>query len=222
MARAAYAGRSRMVRRLKIALPLMALALLSALFLWPRARGPVSGLRYSTADLARLGQGMAVESPSFTGRTEQGEPFVVRAAVARPDAPDPAEVALERVEASLERRDGAQVTLSAAQGRIGVHEQTLALEGGVVLRSSDGYEVTAPSLSADLRGRSVSAPGPVRAVGPAGAIEAGAFRAARVEAPRPGAAVPEGLAPGDYFWFEKRVRVTYDPAAAREGRARRD
>ena len=64
-----------MVRWLKVGLPLVALGLLTALFLFPRQTGFEGGLVYSTADLIALGEGMTVSNPRFSGSTEAGEPF---------------------------------------------------------------------------------------------------------------------------------------------------
>jgi lipopolysaccharide export system protein LptC len=204
--------RSRWVRRLKIGLPLIALAMLSALFLWPRDSGFDGGLVYSAADLLALGEGMTVSNPRFTGSTEAGEPFQVRADSATPDGPDPASVALDAVEAELDQTDGREVRLTAEEGELRPKDNMLSLQGKVAIRTSDGYVVQTDRVIADLRSRTVSAPGPVRAEGPRGAIEAGSFRAARIEAADERAEGAERLAPGDYFWFENRVKVRFAPA----------
>ncbi len=203
---------SRVVRWLKVALPLLALGLLSALFLWPRDDGGAGGLIYSTADLLALGQGMTVDNPRFTGATEQGEPFRVRAASAVPDGPDPTLVTLNAVDADILQGDGREVRLTADAGALRPKDNKLSLHGSVAIVTSDGYVVRTDRVDADMRARTVSAPGAVAAEGPGGSIEAGSFRAARVvegdEAAR------GGLEPGDYFWFENRVKVTYDPTVA--------
>ena len=202
--RSAY---SVVVRWLKIGLPILALALLSALFLWPRETGFKGGLSYSTTDLIALGEGMTVSNPRFTGATEAGEPFEVRADSATPDGPDPTEVALDAVSARISQNDGREVALTAAEGALRPKDNTISLQGQVEIATSDGYVVETERVEADMRARTLVAPGEVRAEGPRGSIRAGSFRAARI-----GADDPEGRAPGDYFWFEDRVRVTYAPA----------
>lgn len=204
--------RSRWVRRLKVGLPLIALALLSALFLWPRDTGFEGGLIYSAADLIALGEGMTVSNPNFTGTTETGEPFKVSADSATPDGPDPTSVALDTVRAELDQNDGREVRLTAEGGELRPKDNVLSLQGKVAIRTSDGYVVETEKVIADLRARTVAAPGPVRAEGPRGDIEAGSFRAARIEAADDRAEGADGLAPGDYFWFENRVKVRFAPA----------
>jgi lipopolysaccharide export system protein LptC len=206
---------SRLVRGLKIGLPLLALALLSAIFLLPREHEFEGGLVYSDADLLKLGEGLSVTSPRIEGATAEGEPFVVEAKRATPDGPDPSQVDLEQVRAAVDRPER-RITLQAARGSLRPRDQTLSLQGEVRLETSDGYRVETDAISADLENGEARAPGPVRAEGPQGVIEAGAFRARRVEAEAGAAEDAElgGLPPGDYLWFEDGVRVRWTPEAA--------
>jgi lipopolysaccharide export system protein LptC len=204
---------SKFVRWFKIGLPLLALGLLSAVFLLPRDNGFDGGLIYSTADLLALGEGLTVSNPRFTGTTEEGEPFVVSAVTATPDGPDPKEVVLASPEAKVDL-DGRSVVLTAATGTLLPKESRLSLSGGVTLITSDGYKVTTDAVDANIKSGALDAPGAVRAVGPQGAIEAGSFRAERAPKVKAGAtpAATKDLSVGDRIWFENRVKVTYAPA----------
>lgn len=212
---------SRAVRGLKIALPLIALALLSAIFLLPGRNDLDLGLVYSTADLVKLGEGLSVSRPRIEGSTARGEPFVVEADMATPDGPDPKLIGLDGVRAAFTQAEGREIRVESGDGELRPKAQTLALGGGVVMTTSDGYRVTTDRVEADLKKGEAVAPGPVKAAGPAGSIESGSFRALRVEAPKDGntAASTEGSAlgavpPGDYLWFENGVRVIWTPGAA--------
>ncbi|WP_339950903.1 LPS export ABC transporter periplasmic protein LptC [uncultured Albimonas sp.] len=222
---------SRLVRRLKIGLPLLALALLSAIFLLPGRDNLDLGLVYSSADLIKLGEGLSVSRPRFEGSTAQGEPFVVEAEMATPDGPDPTRVELDAPRAAFTQAEGRRIDIAALRGALHPKSQALALEGAVKMTTSDGYEVTTERVEADLKRGEAEAPGPVSASGPAGSIESGSFRARRVEAaPEAGSGTGSGagadgetetsrsetlggLPPGDYLWFENGVRVTWKPAA---------
>lgn len=209
-------GYTRLVRGLKVALPLLALALLAGLFLLPRET-ELDGVTIETsADLLALGEGLAVTRPRIAGATAAGEPFVVTAERATPDGPDPEEVTLERVRAEFLQAEGRAVTLAAEAGELRPKDRTLALSGDVALDTSDGYRIRTGRVEADLEAGTLSAPGPVRAEGPQGAIEAGSFRARRIAAPEDGAdAALGGPRPGDYLRFEGGVRVTWTPAEPR-------
>lgn len=197
---------SRTVRWLKIGLPLLALAILTSLFLIPRDQGFDGGLIYSTADLIALGEGMTVSNPRFTGATDAGEPFIVSAASATPDGPDPTEVALSAPRAEIDQAERS-VSLQAAAGMMHPRDGRIALDGGVRLETTDGYLVTTEAVSADVKGGTLTAPGAVRAVSPHGVIEAGSFRAIREESQKDAASPGAGTK----FWFEDGVKVTYDP-----------
>jgi len=208
-------GYSRLVRRLKIGLPLLALALLSAIFLLPGRNDLDLGLVYSSADLIKLGEGLSVSRPRIEGSTAQGEPFVVEAEMATPDGPDPTLVELDAVRAAFTQAEGRRIDIAAAHGALKPKAQALALDGSVTLTTSDGYEVTTERVEADLKSGAAVAPGPVSAKGPAGSIDSGSFRARRIEAGREteGSETLGDLPPGDYLWFENGVRVTWKPTA---------
>ncbi|SDX73042.1 lipopolysaccharide export system protein LptC [Albimonas donghaensis] len=215
-------GYSRLVRWAKIGLPLLALALLSALFLIPQDKAFEGGLVYSTADLISLGEGLQVTNPRIEGATATGEPFVVEADSATPDGPDPSEVELSRVRGVFEQAGGAaasasggrDIRLLADTGVLRPRDQALSLTGAVRLETSDGYVVTTDRITADLRAGRAEAPGPVEAIGPQGSIASGSFRAERRQGD-PAAAAEATLGapgPGDYLWFENGVRVVWKPS----------
>ncbi len=203
------ASYSRVVRWLKVGLPLAALALLSSIFLIPREHEFDGGIVYSSADLLRLGEGMSVARPRIEGSTVEGEPFVVQAESATPDGPDPERVDLERVRARFVQAEGREIRVSAEAGALEPKAQRLALEGSVRLETSDGYVVETGRMETNLADGEARAPGPVVARGPQGEIASGSFRAQRVEAGEP--APLGGLEPGEYLWFEDGVRVQWTP-----------
>lgn len=214
-------GYSRLVRWLKVGLPLLALVLLSALFLIPQEKAFEGGLVYSTADLISLGEGLQVTNPRIEGATAAGEPFVVEADSATPDGPDPRQVELSNVRGVFDQAEGRQIRLLADIGSLRPRDQALSLTGSVRLETSDGYVVTTDQVTADLRAGEAAAPGPVTATSPQGSIEAGSFRAER-RAPAkdadPAAADAKLGAPrpGDYLWFENGVRVVWKPSRPAE------
>lgn len=203
------ASYSRVVRWLKVGLPLLALALLSSIFLIPRQHEFDGGIVYSSADLLRLGEGMSVARPRIEGSTVEGEPFVVEAESATPDGPDPERVDLREVRAEFTQAEGREIRVSAAAGALQPKAQLLSLSGDVRLETSDGYVVETARVETNLGEGEAQAPGPVVVRGPQGEIEAGSFRAQRVEA-EDGAPLG-GLEPGEYLWFEDGVRVRWTP-----------
>jgi lipopolysaccharide export system protein LptC len=192
--------RTARVGLLKIALPLTALALIAAVFVFPR-EGLIGGLSVDRATIDLI-EGLRLEQPRFTGETSDGRPFTVTADWALPDGPDPETVRLGPVTGGIAVEDGLSLTLSAGGGELRPKDETLRLDGGVALETSDGYRLTAASALADLDAGALTAEGPISGSGPLGSVESETMRAAR-------------RAEGDYIWFEGGVRVVVEPGRAR-------
>jgi lipopolysaccharide export system protein LptC len=210
MARPRLGRYSRAVRILRVALPLVALALMSTIFLFTRDTLP-PGIRFSAKDFAALEDGLRLSEPRFTGTTDAGEPFVVSAEWALPDSADPTEIRLHAIRASIAMADGRTAELTAADGMLRPKAQTVALTGGVRLTTSDGYVAETETAEADLRARTLVAPGAVMAEGPLGRIEAG-----RLDMVRPDPARDPDAE--ELIVFQNRVRVVYRPADAEPGK----
>lgn len=208
---ARLASYSRRVRAMKILLPLLALGVVGAIFLAGEDRGDVSRI-LSAEEIARLSAGLKLEAPTFTGRTEAGEPFRVTADWAEPDGTMPNRVDLVRPEGELLMSDGRVLTGEAARGRLLRDEERLTLMGGVVIVTSDGYRFETERLTLDTGSQTAEAATPVRGTGPEGEITAGSMRIVPAEA--------EGSADGSdatNIWFENGVRVVFSPDGAARG-----
>lgn len=192
---------SRWVRRLRIALPLGGLALLSLIFLAPREARFSIGVDLSPAEIARLGAGLRLTNPRIAGATRAGEPYVVTADAAVPDGPNPDVIDLERVDAEINLSDGRVLTLLSDTGSIQPKIDALKLRGDVRLSSSDGYLMTAPSADVDLKAQELIASGPVTGSGPPGDIEAAAMRGLRKDAETGAGRI----------WFTGGVKVRINP-----------
>lgn len=197
--------RSRVVRLLKLALPLAALALAGAIFLSPRPDvGPAidfSGVRYDGEE------GLRLLNPRFSGRTPDGEPVTLRADWALPDGPDPSSVLLGPLTGEVALHEGRRVTLAADGGELRPKDRRLRLEGRVRLELNALYALETGEVALDMNAETLRAAGPVRGTGPQGDIAADAMRAARREE-------------SHYVWFEGRVRVRIEPAQVQGGRSK--
>lgn len=198
--------RSSVVSILKIALPLSALALVVAVFVVPQ--GDDFDLDFVSMDFD-FEDGLRIDRPRFSGQDQAGRPFTIVSDWAMPDKPDPDRIELGPVEGEMALQEGRRLTLSAGAGVIMPKLERVRLSEGVALETADGWRIAAPVAVADLEAETVTAEGPVEGAGPAGAIQAGAMRAARVDGE-------------DYIWFESGVRLRIDPEAARAPEAGED
>lgn len=157
-------------------------------------------VQLEAGDEEALSDGLRMVSPSFAGRTDGGEPYVVTADWALPDAPNPNRVALRGVEASVTLDDGRVAALVATDGAFFPRIKRLRLENGVSATTSDGYRLDTDAATVDAAERTLLTDAGVTATGPGGSI-----RADRLEA----------LDSGDRIVkFLGNVVVTYDPVAA--------
>lgn len=194
------------VRNLKIALPLIAIGTLALIFLIPREQVG-EGLGLSPEDRAALGDGLRLVSPRFTGATEKGEPFALRAEWALPDGPSPERIDLGGIDGVIDFTDGRRVTLTAPEGQMRPRAKGLSLSGGIAIDSSDGYSVRTERAEMDGKANTLVADSPVEAWGPKGRLDAGSMRATRDE---------QGE---DVVRFDGGVRVVFRPGAASDAAA---
>jgi lipopolysaccharide export system protein LptC len=173
MARARAGGiYSRFVSWMKVVLPLVALGLLSTIFLFARPSDPTQNLPIATQRSLADRSSEMVTQPSYAGATPSGALLTLKAAQARPDAREGSARA-EALTAAMTWPDGSRVDLSAPGGTITDDTNEARLTGGVSIRSSTGYRMTTEALTASLDRVNVESDGTVTAEGPAGDLTAG-------------------------------------------------
>ncbi|MEM7268108.1 MAG: hypothetical protein AAF401_02525 [Pseudomonadota bacterium] len=187
---------SPVVRAVKIGLPVLAVATVGAI-LWSSNLSYDENISFDGVDVAALGEGLKLTNPRFTGATAKGEPFTLTAEWALPDGPSPEVIELSMVKGELNLIDGRFITMSALSGEVLPRANVIELEGSVKFDLSDGHKAQASRARLNADTRQLTADGPVKASGPMGDIEAGSLRVERDGA----------SGPGDYIWFENRVKV---------------
>lgn len=149
------------------------------------------------ADQKSLSDGLRMVSPSFSGRTEDGEPYTVTADWALPNGPKPTRITLHGIRAAITTKDGREAVMTAAEGVFYPNREWLRLTEGVVARTSDGYTVQMPIAELDLGSRILRVKESIRADGPRGSIRADTLQA-----------VDSG---GRSVIFRGNVRVVFTP-----------
>jgi lipopolysaccharide export system protein LptC len=195
---AAGDGHSRLVFWLKIVLPLIALAILSTLFLVSRNIGGDGTVPFSDVDLDALARDPQLSAPEYSAMTKDGAALTVQSDLARPTA---AGVVATAIVARYEAQGGQTIDLSAAEGSFDEVAGTLSMSGGVLVETSAGYRLETGDLTGRLDRTQLSAPGAVVAEAPFGRIEAGAMQLDRAD----------GNSGDSILVFKNRVRLVYDP-----------
>lgn len=164
---------SRVVAWLKVLLPLMALAILSTMFLISRSIEPIDQIPFSEGGLRDRAAREQVTAPFFAGVTDRGDAVMVSAESARPDRSGEGRVIVEKLKTRINLTEGTEVNFRAETGRIDEPGDLATLSGEVVVENDAGYRIETEHLSMRLRGIAAETRGTVSGSGPLGEFSAG-------------------------------------------------
>ncbi|MCB9930674.1 MAG: LPS export ABC transporter periplasmic protein LptC [Alphaproteobacteria bacterium] len=170
-------GYSRLVRSLRLLLPLLAAGLLVLAVLWPSL-----DLRHAVlpdADSLKLDVNDAREvrmrTARLVGEDEQGQPYELSATEARQGDDGINTVLLDHPAGRIALQDGAKLDLEATKGVFDRKAKELDLSGDVTVHHGDGYRFESESASVDIdAGRAVGHQ-PIHGNGPEGEIQGEGF-----------------------------------------------
>ena len=188
---------SRIVMILKVTLPLVALAILSSLFLFSREINPEDAIPYADVEIAdRLAQ-PRMTGAGFSTVTSDGATLTLSADTAAPSEGGGRATGLK---GELSSPDGFRTEISAASGQLDRTAGTLVLDSGVRLATSTGYLVTTDQLTLGIDRSFMESGGAVLATAPMGQLEAGGLRMDVT-----------GDGKSHLLVFNKGVRLIYQP-----------
>ena len=196
---------SRLVSALRLCLPLVALGLLSMLFLLSREIDPSRALPYADVDAEDLARDPRITAPRFTSVAHDGSKLTMTAVTVRIAAGERETTEGLDVDATLLAPDGSRRWASAARANLDNAGGLLLLEGDVDVRDDAGHRLRSQFMEVALDRTHMVSPGPVIGTGPLGRIDAGAM-----VIDYPPAAVP-GAEPEPRMHFSGGVRVVHHP-----------
>jgi len=164
---------SRVVAGMKILLPLVALGLLSTVFLISNTVDPSQSVPTSQIDLQKRARELGATNPSFAGVTRQGDEIRFDADIVRPDPATPDRLTADRIVAQFRLGAGTQVDITARLAEFDQRALTAQLHGDVRMTTSTGYVIDTARLISRLDALHVLSPGTVTATGPLGDLTAG-------------------------------------------------
>lgn len=182
---------------IKVALPLIALALLSTLFLLSRTPDPEAALPYADVDVEELVREQRLSRPLFAGVLEDGREITLVADTAAAAVDTPSTIAMTTIESRVILSGDRTLLLSADRGDLDLGGQVVALQGSVHATLTNGYEMTTGLMTVAMDVMHLTAPGRIVLTGPGLTIEAGAMDLSG----------PEGAA---FLSFTGGVRLLYD------------
>lgn len=164
---------SRVVGWLKIIFPLMALGILSTLFLLSRSVDPTKTIPFAKIDLKERSKGQSMTAPRFSGVSPRGDQISFSATSAQPDPNNTKRAFAEKLSSRIVLKSGTTIDFSADTGVIDDSNDIATLEGSVVMQSSTGYVVHTQEISSGIRTVRSETKGPIQAIGPIGKFSAG-------------------------------------------------
>ena len=195
---------SRFVKVIKIVLPLLAIALLSTVFLFQRDQGFDGQVVFSDIDRNGLSDGLTVRNPEITGVSSGGDAFRISAETAVPDGPRPKEIRFTGLNARTDYQSGETLTVEADQGVVDVREQRMEVDGNVVIDTSNGYRGETDQAVVNIRDGLFESPGPITIDGPMGTIDAGRMRIEERDG-------EDSSKNNRHFLFENGVKLVFLP-----------
>lgn len=195
---------SRMVAWLKVLLPLMALGLLSTLFLLSRNIDPMAAIPFADSEIQDRLRDQQVTGPFFSGSTARGDQISFSAGKMG-TAINGNGTTAEDISAQIDLASGSRIVFFADVGVINLAQDQSVLSGNVLITTSSGYKINSDKLVAAMSALNIESPKDVSAKGPIGTLAAGAMR---LNAPE-----NDGNA---QLVFTNGVKLIYDPQIVEE------
>ncbi|MCA0962867.1 LPS export ABC transporter periplasmic protein LptC [Salipiger bermudensis] len=185
---------------LKLLLPLVALALLSTLFLVSRSNDPAPSIPFADPDNPDGPARQQILAPRYAGLTARGDQLILTADSAEPLSDDLQDVLAHQLDIDIDMSDGSRITLRSDRAVVSSGEQSADLEGKVRIESSTGYRIDTERLRTALDQIEAETLAPVSGEGPAGSFTAGKLTI-----------TPSETGEDVQLLFTEGVNLIYDP-----------
>jgi len=166
---------SRIVAWLKILLPLVALGILSTVFIFARAPDVERAIPYAPVTEDFTGD-ERISEPKFVGMTTDGSAISIDSEFIRPDLEDADVMESGAFVAQIESQSGRIIDMRSDVGSVDVPASLATFAGSVRVATSNGYELLTDELSSRLDQTLIESPGAIQGTGPIGEINAGSMR----------------------------------------------
>lgn len=161
------------IRLTKYLLPAVALALLTAIALWPEFDRATERARISFRRIVAEIEGATMVEPRYRGVDERSRPYTVTAEKARQSSKDRIDLTAPKADITME--DGRWLMLQSRKGVYIQSDNHLDLSEDVTLYRDDGTTMTTATVSIDLKAGAAISDDAVHVEGPFGVIDAQGF-----------------------------------------------
>jgi lipopolysaccharide export system protein LptC len=196
---------TRTVMLLKIALPMLALGILSTLFLLSRTIETAQNVPFASPEIRDRLLNQQITEPYYSAMSSDGDEITfIAETVTTPGGLDGAKSASE-VEATFLMTSGTVIDVVADTGFFDLEQDYSSLSGDVVVTTSRGYVVRSQQLYGKLSRLDLHSPDRITGDMPGGDLEAGNMSLT----------APERGAPA-YLLFRGGVKLVYDPKRVKD------
>ncbi len=189
---------SKTVMWVKVTLPLIALALLSTLFLLSGAPDPDAALPYAEVDIDQITREQRVTAPRFAGVVGEDQEIILLAQSVTAETGQTDRIHAQAIDGRVDLGISEVMTLQAALGDIDMARQFASLTDGVAVQTSRGYRMESETILMALDEVRLRAPTHVHITGPGLDLSADAMEMEEVD----GAPI---------LRFTGSVRMLYEP-----------
>lgn len=196
---------SRMVALLKIILPLLALGILSTLFLISRVVDRPTTIPFADNDVQQRLINQQVTGPYFSSTSADGDEITfIAETLTTPNGQLGANRALD-VDVQVDMVDGRRITITGDQADVDIARDRTDLTGDVEVVTSDGFVLRSELLEMRMSRVEMISPDAVTATTPLGDLAAGSMRL-----------LSPDDAPGSQLHFTDGVKLLYQPKSLKE------
>jgi len=190
----------RVINLLKIALPLLGVSLMIAMFVLSRDQTAQAVLPFDKNQFADELAKQQINQLYYSGQTDAGDELALSAQSAVEGFDGQRLIEMRTVSASMKGKNGLEIEATAQFGQYLYSEKLLKMTGSVLISSSSGYRLSSPELRISTDGAYIFGEGPIEGLSPMGKIYAG-----KMEIKRKNSAAQMQL------WFGEKVVFDYEP-----------
>ena len=157
----------------KTLLPIVALGMLSTIFLFSGKVDVTQSLPYADLNVADIIREQRITRPYFTGISEGGTEFALSAAYATPDANKPSVLNVSELDIEFKSLKGSKTKITAGAGLVNAKTNYASITQGVRLDSKLNFWIATERLDIYFNHSYASTNGPFKGVFPFGSIDSG-------------------------------------------------
>lgn len=165
----------KIVRSMRLLLPLVVLVMVVILMTWKSDNVPVEAVPREKISPQTISQNELI-NPKFQSEDSDNNPYTITADKATQNAGNMDVIMLEKPVADITLKSGGAVSVKAANGTYNQGDKTMSLDGMVKVTNDDGYELQTEKMHIDVTGQVITSDQPVTGHGASADIQSSGMR----------------------------------------------